>query len=155
MKQFVTYHKSYERDRRVVTKVSSELAMTKRKFSESAIDQEDGSERRLRSGRTTSFVTTSPVTNAKSTGSPSRVSPRKRIQPLKPDVAQKDDVDSECSLKSLKRKEIKTQKVSKNRSDAVKDPVEEASQLYGDYGAGKESSSTSFFFGFKLLKTRS
>ena len=126
------------------------MAMTmKRKFSESAIDQEDGSERRLRSGRTTSFVTTPPVTNTKSTGSPSHVSPRKRIQPLKPDVAQKDDVDSECSLKSLKRKEIKTRKVSKNRPDAVRDqliPVEEASQLYGDYGAGKESSSTSFFF---------
>jgi hypothetical protein len=120
----------------------------KRKFSESAIDQEDGSERRLRSGRTTSFVTASPVTNTKSTGSPSRVSPRKRIQPLKADVAQKDDVDSECSLKTLKHKEIKTQKVSKNRSDAVKDqliPVEEASQLYGDYGAGIEPSSTTFF----------
>jgi hypothetical protein len=139
----------------------------KRKLSESAIDQAGGSERRLRSGRTT-FVTTSSVTNTKSTGSPSRVShsPRKRIQPLKPDVAQKDQMDdaaegnSERSLKSpktLKRREIKTQKVSKNRSDAVKDqliPVEEASQLYGDYGAGKESSSTSSF-GFNLLKTRS
>ncbi len=139
----------------------------KRKLSESAIDQENGSERRLRSGRTT-FVTTFPVTNTKSTGSPSR-SPRKRIQPLKPDVAQKDERDdvaeynSEFSLKSLKtpkRREIRSKKVSKNRSDAatVTDqliPMEEALQFYGDYGAGKESSSTSIFFLFKLLKTRS
>lgn len=119
-------------DRRVAT--TSPTMTIKRKRSESALDQENVSERRLQSGRTFSAAT-SPAKNAKATKSPSR-SPRKRLvmdPPQKDEFAE--DHNSFPSLKSLKtpkRREIKSQKHQTN-AVVVEDKsifMEETSQLH-------------------------